>query len=58
MGERIRSILETVAKISAFRQCQRRSLTCVYPSESRRGMRKKNVTLLKTEAADLTESNK
>ncbi|KAK2463295.1 hypothetical protein APHAL10511_004950 [Amanita phalloides] len=24
-------------------QCQRRSLTCVYPSESRRGMRKKNV---------------
>lgn len=59
MGERIRSILETVAKIVPFRQCQRRSLTCIYPSESRRGMRKKKVTSLKTtDAANVTESKK
>ena len=40
-----------------FRQCQRRSLTCVFPSESRRGMRKKNVSL-NTEVANIPEASK
>jgi len=39
-------------------QCQRRSLTCVFPSESRRGMRKKNVISLNTEVANIPEANK
>ncbi|KAF8725175.1 hypothetical protein AX14_008302 [Amanita brunnescens Koide BX004] len=38
-------------------QCQRRSLTCVFPSESRRGMRKKNIISLNAEGANIPQAN-